>query len=148
MNGKCFIDTNVVVYAYDASEKVKHYKAFNLLEQLGISQTGVVSLQVLSEFYVVVTRKIERPISTSQARGIIEEFKTNWEIYEPSTSTLLLAMDITEEYKLNFWDSLIVAAAKESKAVTVYSEDFQHNQTIEGLKFINPFSEDIKPKTK
>ncbi len=142
MSDKCFIDTNILVYAYDASEKVKHDKAFNLLAHLGVSQIGVLSFQVLSEFFVVVTRKIERPISTSQARKIIGEFITNWEVYEPSASTLLLALDIAEEYKLNFWDSLIVAAAKGSKAVAIYSEDFQHDRVIEGIRFINPFSKD------
>ncbi len=139
MNDKVFIDTNILVYAYDASEKSKHDTAFSLLAQLGINQTGVISLQVRSEFFMVVTRKIERPISIVQARVIIKEFINNWEIYEPNTSTLLMAVDIAEKHRFNFWDSLIIAAAKESKACTVYSEDLQHGQVVDGIRFINPF---------
>lgn len=139
MNDKFFIDTNILVYAYDASEKTKHDKAFDLLAQLGLSQTGILSLQVLGEFFVVVTGKIEKPISIIQARKIIKEFTVNWEVYKPGTSTLLLAVDIAGKYRLNFWDSLIVAAAKENKVTGIYSEDFQHDRIIEGIRFINPF---------
>lgn len=139
MSDKAFLDSNILVYAYDASEKVKHEKAFHLLEKLGLSQTGVISLQVISEFFVVVTRKIEKPIPLNQARKIAEEFLTNWEVYEPTASTLLMAMETVEKNKLSFWDSLIVASARESQAKIIYSEDLQHNQLIEGVKIINPF---------
>jgi predicted nucleic acid-binding protein len=139
MNDKCFVDTNILVYAYNADEHEKHAQAVALLQELWDRKTGVLSLQVLQEFYVTVTQKIERPISSQQARKIVADYIATWEIVEPTTETLLLAIEFRDKYQLHFWDAMILATAKEAGACVVYSEDFQHGREIEGIRFVNPF---------
>ncbi|MCL6642818.1 MAG: PIN domain-containing protein [Candidatus Bipolaricaulota bacterium] len=139
MNDKYFVDTNILVYAYNADEKEKHAQAAALLQELWDRKTGVLSLQVLQEFYVTVTQKIEKPISSQQARKIVADSIAAWEIVEPTTETLLLAIEIRDKYQLHFWDAMIFAAAREAGAKVVYTEDFQHGREIEGIRFVNPF---------
>jgi predicted nucleic acid-binding protein len=139
MNDKYFVDANILVYAYNADEKEKHAQAVALLQELWDQKTGVLSLQVLQEFYVTVTQKIEKPISSQQARKIVADYIAAWEIVEPSTETLLLAIEIRDKYQLHFWDAMIFAAAREAKVDIVYTEDFQHGREIEGIRFVNPF---------
>jgi predicted nucleic acid-binding protein len=139
MNDKYFVDANILVYAYNADEKEKHAQAVALLQELWDQKTGVLSLQVLQEFYVTVTHKIEKPISSQQARKIVADYIAAWEIVEPSTETLLLAIEIRDKYQLHFWDAMIFAAAREAKVDIVYTEDFQHGREIEGIRFVNPF---------
>lgn len=102
MTDKSFLDTNILVYAYDSSEKEKYPKASRLLEHLWSSQAGVLSIQVLSEFYVVVTQKVERPISSSEAKAIIEDYLSSWEIIEPRGDTLLSSIKATNKYDFHF----------------------------------------------
>lgn len=142
MKDKSFVDTNILVYAYNADEGQKHTQAAVLLQELWDQKIGVLSLQVLQEFYVIVTQKIEKPISSDEAKKIIEDYITAWEIVEPTTKTLLAA--INNKYQLHFWDAMIFAAAKEAGAKIIYSEDFQHDREIEGIRFANPFSLDVK----
>lgn len=139
MRDKSFLDTNILVYAYDSSEKEKHPKASRLLKDLWSSRAGILSIQVLSEFYVVVTQKVERPISSSEAKAIIEDYLSSWEIIEPRGDTLLSSIEATNKYNFHFWDAMIFAAAKEANVIRIYTENFQHNLEIEEIKFINPF---------
>lgn len=143
MKDKRFVDTNILVYAYNLDEEEKHPRASTLIKELWEQGTGVLSLQVLQEFYVTVTQKIEKPISSDQAKQIIEDYASAWEIVEPSVKTLLAALEAKDKHQFHFWDALIFAAAKEVGAQIVYSEDFQHGREIEGLRFINPFKEGI-----
>ncbi len=139
MSAKRFVDTNILVYAYDADEKEKHPRASTLIKELWDKDIGVLSLQVLQEFYVTVTQKIEKPIGPDTAKQIIEDYVAAWEIVEPSVKTLLAALEAKEKYQFHFWDAMIFAAAKEAGAQIVYTEDFQHGREIEGMQFINPF---------
>jgi len=139
MKDKSFLDTNILVYAYDSSEKEKHSKASRLLKDLWNNQAGVLSIQVLLEFYVVVTQKVERPISSSEAKAIIEDYLSSWEVIEPRGETLLSSIEAANKYHFHFWDAMIFVAAKEANVIRIYTEDFQHNLEIEGTKFINPF---------
>lgn len=139
MSDKCFVDTNILVYAYNVDEEEKHAQASALIKNLWDKKTGVLSLQVLQEFYVTVTQKIRKPISSSEARVIIEDHVAVWEIIEPTANTLIAALEAQANYQLHFWDAMIFAAAKEARAKVVYTEDFQHGRKIEGVQFINPF---------
>lgn len=139
MTDKCFVDTNILVYAYNADEAEKHAQASALIKDLWDQNTGVLSLQVLQEFYVTVTQKISQPISSSEARVIIEDHLAVWEIIEPTASTLMVALEAQTNYQLHFWDAMIFAAAKEARAKVIYTEDLQHGRKIEGVQFINPF---------
>jgi predicted nucleic acid-binding protein len=139
MNDKCFVDTNILVYAYNADEKEKHARASALIKELWDQKTGVLSLQVLQEFYVTVTQKIEKPIGSDETKKIVEDYIAAWEIVEPTTRTLLVAIEARDKYQLHFWDAMIFAAAREARAKVVYTEDFQHGREIESIRFMNPF---------
>lgn len=139
MSDKCFLDTNILVYAYNADEKEKHSRSSALAKELWNQKTGVLSLQVLQEFYVTVTQKIPKPISGSKAREIIEDYLFAWEVVAPTAKTLLEALEVQAKHQVHFWDAMIFAAAKEAGVKIVYSEDFQHGREIEGIRFVNPF---------
>jgi predicted nucleic acid-binding protein len=138
MNDKTFVDTNILIYAHDIDAKAKHEAAKNVLQQLWNSRSGVLSMQVLQEFYVNVTRKISRPISTVSARLVVNTYAI-WCI-ETTPSEISLAFRIEDESRLGFWDALIVAAAIKSGADRVLSEDLNAGQTISGVRIENPFA--------
>ncbi len=85
MTDKRFVDTNILVYAYNVDEEEKHPQASTLMKELWEQGTGVLSLQVLQEFYVTVTQKIRKPLDPAKAQQIIEDYIAGWEILEPSS---------------------------------------------------------------
>jgi len=137
MSDRCFVDTNILIYAHDREAGTKHEKAVRIIEDLWGHQAGVLSIQVLQEFYVNVTRKIPMPLSRAQARDVIEAY-TAWPLAVNGPATLMKASDIEERHRLSFWDSLIVAAAVELGADRLLSEDLQHGRRIEGMIVENP----------
>ena len=112
---KTFVDTNVLVYAYDRGAGPKHERALSIIEKLWIEGGGAVSTQVLQEFYVNVRRKAQKPISNNQARTLIADYLA-WDPIVNDVATLLDAIDVERHYKLSFWDSMIVEAAQRSGA--------------------------------
>jgi len=137
MSDRCFVDTNILIYAHDREAGTKHEQASRLIEDLWDRQAGVLSIQVLQEFYVNVTRKIPKPLSRAQARDVIEAYAA-WPLAVNGPATLMKASDIEERHRLSFWDSLIVAAAVELGADRLLSEDLQHGSRIEGMIVENP----------
>jgi predicted nucleic acid-binding protein len=138
MKDKFFIDTNVLVYANDRMERAKHERAKQILLN-GIADENIaLSAQVLSEFYVTVTRKIQIKLPENIARKEILLLKAV-DIVEIDFHLVLRAVDISTQNGLSFWDSLIVAAAEKSKCTVLYSEDLNHNQRIDSVTVINPF---------
>lgn len=135
---KVFLDTNIVVYAYDISAGKKHDVAANLMIDLWNTGLGVISTQVLQEFFVTVTKKIPNPLSIRKAKEIIKDLLT-WDVVIPNGDTILSSIDITTRYKYSFWDSLIITTAIESGASVLLTEDLSDGQTIKGLKIRNPF---------
>ena len=127
MSARTFVDTNVLIYAHDIDAKSKHEAAKSVLRDLWVERSGALSTQVLQEFYVNVTRKIPHPISKESARLVVSS-------YEIST-----AFRIEDEYRIGFWDALIVAAALKSGASRILSEDLNAGQTIVGMRIENPF---------
>jgi len=138
MSDKTFVDTNVLIYAHDVDAKAKHEAAKSILQELWNERCGVLSLQVLQEFYVNVTRKIPRPISRESARLVVNTY-TIWCV-ETTPSEILNAFRIEDESRLGFWDALIVAAAIKSGANRVLSEDLNPGQMISGVRIENPFA--------
>ena len=138
MSGKSFVDTNVLIYAYDLDAGKKHTIAANILRELWLNDHGAISTQVLQEFYVNVTKKIPKPLSPLEARVIISRYHV-WHVEENTLDSILRASEIQERRQLSFWDSLIVAAASKASANVLLSEDLNHGQIIEGVKVINPF---------
>jgi predicted nucleic acid-binding protein len=138
MKEKVFVDTNILIYAHDLDAGSKHDIAVSLIKEFWEKGTGILSTQVLQEFYVNVTRKILKPILPAKARGIIESYLV-WQVEVNKPDTILLASEIEERYLLSFWDSLIVAAARNAKADKILTEDLKHGQRLEGILIENPF---------
>ena len=137
MSAKAFVDTNVLVYAHDASAGFKHDSARALVEELWNTRRGVLSTQVLQELYVNVRRKAAHPLSTAQARQLLADY-LRWHVVVNSGDSVLEAIDIEERYKLSFWDALIIQAAQAAGADTLYSEDLSHGQQYGAVRVVNP----------
>src|SRR5258706_2850189 len=135
-----FVDTNVLLYAHDNQAGGKREVAGALLRRLWDEGRGVVSVQVLQEFFVNVTRKIATSLPVAQAREIIRGYAT-WVKGPTGVDQLLHASEIIEIAGFSFWDSLILAAAEAAGAELLYSEDLQHGRRVAGLMIVNPFLE-------
>ena len=138
MSAKTFVDSNVLIYAHDADAGAKHETAQTVLRDLWSRRTGVLSTQVLQEFYVNVTRKITTPLPKPSARAVVESY-TVWCI-DTTPAEISAAFRIEDDAGIGFWDALIVAAARKAGAVRVLSEDLNPGQIIAGVRIENPFS--------
>lgn len=137
MNDKTFVDTNVLIYAHDIDAGPKREIANNVLRELWNKRLGIVSLQVLQEFYVNVTRKIPHPLPKTSARRVVESYSA-WCI-EISPKDISIAFRIEDESRIGFWDALIVSSAFKSGAARILSEDLAAGQRIAGILIENPF---------
>jgi len=135
---KVFIDTNVIVYAYDISAGEKHSKAVEIIKGLWDTGSGITSTQVLQEFFVNVTRKITKPLDAVTAKEIVKDF-LKWKTVIVDGEIIMDAIDIHSAYKYSFWDSVIIASAVGGGAGTLFSEDLSDKQTIKGIVIRNPF---------
>ncbi|MHB8855282.1 MAG: PIN domain-containing protein [Bellilinea sp.] len=135
-----FVDTNVLVYAYDRSAGPKHAIAARLVENWWNNENGHLSLQILQEFYVSVTRKIAHPMDTKAARQIVSDL-AQWKIHTPTVDDLLQAIDIQETHQISYWDAMVVQSAVRLGCTTLVSEDLTHGQIVAGVEIINPFTE-------
>jgi predicted nucleic acid-binding protein len=138
MSDKTFVDTNVLIYAHDIDAKAKQETAKRVLQQLWSERTGVLSMQVLQEFYVNVTRKIPRPLSKESARLVVSTYSI-WCV-DTTSAEIASAFRIEDESQIGFWDALIVAAAIKSGATRLLSEDLNAGQTVSGVRVENPFA--------
>jgi predicted nucleic acid-binding protein len=138
MSAKTFLDTNVLIYAHDVDAGEKHETAKSLLRELWSERNGVLSMQVLQEFYVNVTRKIPRPLSKQFARQVVNSYAI-WCV-AAAPADISTAFQIEDESRIGFWDALIVAAALKGGADRILSEDLNARQTIAGIRIENPFA--------
>lgn len=138
MTDKVFVDSNVLIYAHDQDADVKQQRASERLRELWENGLGRLNTQVLEEFYVNVTQKIKKPLSRSQAREVIRNYGL-WVESAITPSTVVRASEISEAWRLAFWDSMIVAAAEQDGAGELLSEDLNHGQVIAGVRVVNPF---------
>jgi predicted nucleic acid-binding protein len=134
-----FVDANVLVYAFDSAAGLKHEAATELLTRLWDSGTGCLSIQVLQEFFVTVTRKVALPLSIDEAADRIREFAT-WKIFAPSVDDVLAAIILHMQAKLSFWDAMVVQAAAQSGCDVLWTEDMSDGQLVRGVRIRNPFS--------
>ncbi len=133
-----FVDTNVLVYAHDDSAGTKRDRARALLEQLWESREGCLSVQVLQEFYVTVTRKIAKPLGAGTAKEIISDL-SRWYVHVPEADDVLGALGIHQRAAISFWDAMIVRSAAEMGCAVLYSEDLDAGQDYSGVRAENPF---------
>jgi predicted nucleic acid-binding protein len=133
-----FVDTNILIYAEDRDAKAKHRTARDIVVDLWESREGVVSAQVLQEFYVNATRKRKRPLAPAKAKEIVEEYLT-WTVIDNTGSMLVDAIELHRKAQLSFWDALIVQAAIRGGCDRLYSEDLNAGQRYGSVVVVNPF---------
>ncbi|MEO7189717.1 MAG: PIN domain-containing protein [Vicinamibacterales bacterium] len=137
-NDRTFVDTNVLIYAHDVDAGRKHEVAERLIRGLWTDRAGVLSTQVLQEFYVNVTRKIRKPLTKPEARSVLDTYAP-WCVEGITTADIKAAFQIEDHARLGFWDALIVAVAARSGARRLLSEDLNAGQTVAGVTIHNPF---------
>jgi predicted nucleic acid-binding protein len=137
MSDKCFVDTNILVYAHDFTTGAKHERARALIEKLWSSGGGVLSTQVLQELCINLRRKAARPLSIEGTRRLIEDY-SRWEVVVNTAESVLGALNLESRYQISFWDALIVQAAGNSGATVLYSEDLGEGQTYGTVRVVNP----------
>ncbi|MGA9356166.1 MAG: PIN domain-containing protein [Terriglobales bacterium] len=136
MSARTFLDTNVLVYADDKSAPAKQRVAVNLVAAHRREGTGVISLQVLQEYFVTVTRKLR--VDPQIARRKVE-LLAEFDVATPEVADILAAVDLHRLHALSFWDALILRSAKQTGCSVLLSEDWQHGREIDGMRIVNPF---------
>jgi predicted nucleic acid-binding protein len=136
---RTFVDTNVLVYAHDRSETRRQPAAQALLDVLWRDRTGVLSTQVLQEFYVVATRKLHPPMRRAAAREIVALYG-EWPTVQVDVALVLAASKLEERHGFSFWDALVVEAARRSGAARLVTEDLQAGRRIAGVRIDDPFA--------
>jgi predicted nucleic acid-binding protein len=132
----CFVDTNVFVYADDATDERKRAIARDLLRRLLAEASAVVSVQVLQEYFSAATKRLG--LTAEAARGRVEALR-QVDVVSLALDDVLAAIDLHRLHQLSIWDALIVRAALLAGCRVLYSEDFAHGQRFEGLEVVNPF---------
>jgi predicted nucleic acid-binding protein len=133
---RTFLDSNILVYAEDSAYPGKQEKAIALILEHGRQRSGVVSLQVLGEYFSAVIRKLK--LDPAVARSQVE-FYSRFQVVEPAVKDVLVAIDLHRLHGFSYWDSLIICCARHSGCSVLLSEDMQHGKEIDGVKIVNPF---------
>ncbi len=137
MSVRSFFDTNILLYADDEFDPAKQRCSRDLVAQHRREGTGVVSLQVLQEYFVNVTRKLHvDPLIARRKVEILSEF----DVAAPEVADILAAIDLQRLHGFSFWDALILRAAKQSGCRILFSEDFQPGREMDGVQIVNPFA--------
>ncbi|HJZ96711.1 MAG TPA: PIN domain-containing protein [Candidatus Solibacter sp.] len=138
MTVRTFVDSNILIYAHDLDAGPKHAAAAERIAALWSTSQGTLSTQVLQEFYVNVTQKIKRPLSRAAAREVVRDY-TPWIHSLITGDTIIRASEISEVWRLSFWDSMILTGAEQSNARILLTEDLNHGQFVAGIEIENPF---------
>lgn len=133
-----FLDTNILVYAYDSSAGEKHGLAVGLLTKLVTQGGAVLSVQVLQELFVVLTRKLPKPLSLNQAASTIADLAA-LPVHAPQASDVLAAIEVHRRLRLSFWDAMIVRSASQLECQVIWSEDFAAGRRYDRIEIRNPF---------
>jgi predicted nucleic acid-binding protein len=136
--GSVFVDTNILVYAYDLSASDKHEIAKKEIAALWDSGQGLVSTQILQELYVTLTKKVPKPVSPDAAKLIIQDL-LQWKVIINDGTSILEAIEIQKDHGFSFWDALVVQAAFKGEANILLTEDFEPGRWVDGLTIRNPF---------
>jgi len=142
MSVNFFVDTNILVYSRDSSEKEKQPKATQWLKSLWENECGKISTQVINEYYVTVTQKLKPGLSKEQARADLRALSV-WQPIDISTVLIEASWGTQDQYHYSWWDSLVITSAQFLDCTYLISEDMQHNQRLGKLTIINPFLVDF-----
>jgi len=136
MPARSFFDTNVLIYADDQAVPAKQQRALDLVAEHRRAKTGVVSLQVLQEYFVTVTRKLQVDVRTARRKI---ELLAEFDVATPEVEDILAAIDLHRLHGFSFWDALILRAAKQAGCSVLFTEDMQPAREIDGVRIVNPF---------
>ncbi|MDT8438559.1 MAG: PIN domain-containing protein [Wenzhouxiangellaceae bacterium] len=142
MTGSVFVDTNVLVYARDASEPEKQPRAQAWMDWLWSQQSGRISTQVFQEYYQIVTRKLQPGLKPGAARADVRDLGA-WKPIPIDGPLIEKAWTIEDRYRYSWWDSLILAAACQAGCDILLTENLAGGQQIENIRIVNPF--DVSP---
>lgn len=134
---KAFFDTNILIYQMDKSSPARE-KCRNLVREAAMDGDAVISTQVLQEFHVVATSKLH--LDPLVSKSIMHTFE-NMEVVTIGKDLINEAIDASLQYKLSFWDALILLAAESAKCEILYSEDLNEGQVMRNVKIVNPLKE-------
>jgi predicted nucleic acid-binding protein len=148
MADKILVDTNILLYAYDRGEPVKQPLALAVLNGLVTHDLGALTPQILAEFFVNATKKLQPPLTIKEAHSRIENYLLSWEILDITGAIILEAIRGVHTYRMPYWDAQIWASAHLNQIPVVLSEDFGDGTIIEGVKFVNPFSTGFNLETR
>jgi predicted nucleic acid-binding protein len=137
----CFVDTNVLVYARDASEPAKQPAAERWLRLLWATRSGRVSSQVLNEYYTVVTEKLRPGLGRDEARADVRNLMA-WAPVPTDGPVVEGAWTVQDRHGLSWWDALVVSAAQVAGCAWLLTEDLQHGQALDGVTVVDPFLTD------
>ena len=137
--GPFFLDSNILIYAFDTREPKKRARSRALIESLP-AESIVLSAQVVNEFFFTVTRKLRRPLSAAEAEKAVRGL-SGFRILPLDHRLSLASMEIVRKHQLTIWDALIVQSALESRCRTLFSEDFQNGRRYGTLRVVNPFAD-------
>lgn len=140
MNDRTFLDTNIFIYAIDTSsqEKKKRERARELVKHHIINESGVISIQVLQEFFQVCTRKIKKPLSIEEALEFLQ-YISILQIVRPDYNMIRAAIHIHKSNRVSFWDAMILQSAKAAGCTLVMTEDLHDGLILDEMIIINPF---------
>jgi predicted nucleic acid-binding protein len=134
-----FVDTNVLLYAYDPAAGHRHDRAADLLGRLWSERIGAISVQVLQEFFVNATRKVAAPVTPEAAIDRLRSL-SRWRVHSPLADDVVAAATLSHRHRLSFWDAMIVRSAAELRCGVLWSEDLNDGQIVEGVRVRNPFA--------
>jgi len=136
---RTFVDTNILLYAYDPRDEARHRAAVAVLRELWEARAGVLSVQVMQEFAVNARRRLLAPLPSEQIAAILSTYRV-WPIHRPELDDVLAAVDLQDRARISFWDAMILVAARRLGATRVYSEDLNAGQIFDGVRVINPLA--------
>lgn len=141
---KYLLDTNVIVYAHDRSEQKKQKRAFEVMERLYNLGSAALTTQILAEFFTIITRKLSTPLTVEESARQVELLARVWPVFDVTIFTVIEAIRGVHSHQMSYWDAQIWASALLNQIPIVLSEDFSSGRVIEGVRFINPFIQDIE----
>jgi predicted nucleic acid-binding protein len=136
MTARSFFDTNVLIYADDKAAPAKQRRALDLVAEHRRAGTGVVSLQVLQEYFVTITRKLR--VEQRIARRKVE-LLAEFDVAVTDVTDILAAIDLHFLHGFSFWDALVIRSAKQAGCSVLLTEDMQETREIDGVRIVNPF---------
>jgi predicted nucleic acid-binding protein len=137
--GPVFVDTNVLLYAFDERDPIKRDRSQSWLTACWRGHFGRISTQVLNEFYANARRRFANAISAGDARSEVRRYQL-WKPWQIDQATIETAWAVESRFGLDYWDSLMVAAAQHQGCAILLTEDLQHEQLIDSVRIVNPFT--------